>query len=107
MKKGKFNLLTPENAWRVLGVFIVLTLIFSAIAGLTITRGNKVIIKNITLDVRGAALNFEQYEPRNVDSEGHTARTAFLPSSCSTADQRAWQPATWSPGNLQSAASSY
>ncbi len=69
MKKGKFNLLTPENAWRVLGVFIVLTLIFSAIAGLTITRGNKVIIKNITLDVRGAALNFEQYEPRNVDSE--------------------------------------
>ena len=69
MKKGKFNLLTAENAWRVLGVFLVLTLIFAGIAGLTITRGNKVIVKTVTLDVRGAALNFEQYEPRNVDSE--------------------------------------
>ncbi len=69
MKKGKFNLLTSENAWRVLGVFLVLTLIFAGIAGLTITRGNKIIVKTITLDVRGAALNFEQYEPRNVDSE--------------------------------------
>ena len=69
MCKGKFNLLTPGNAWRVLGVFIVLTLIFAACAGLIITRGNKIIVKTITLDVRGAALNFEQYEPRNVDSE--------------------------------------
>jgi predicted secreted protein len=69
MKKGKFNLLTPENAWRVLGVFLILTLVFSAIAGLIITRGNKIVVKSITLDVRGAALTFEQYEPRNVDSE--------------------------------------
>jgi len=69
MFKEKLSLKTHSGAWRVLWVFLILTLVFSAIAGLIITRGNKVIMKTVTLDVRGAALNFEQYEPRNVDSE--------------------------------------
>jgi hypothetical protein len=68
MFKGKFNLSTAEGAWRVLAVSLVLVLVFSAVAGLIITDGNKIIVKEITLDVRGAALTLEQYEPRNVSS---------------------------------------
>ena len=69
MKKGCFSLKNSKGAWLILGISVALVLIFSAIAGLFITQNNRVMVKKITLDTRGASLSIEQYEPRNVSSD--------------------------------------
>ena len=69
MKKGCFSLKNSKGAWLILGISVALVLIFSAVAGLFITQNNRVMVKKITLDTRGASLSIEQYEPRNVSSD--------------------------------------
>ena len=68
MKKC-LSLKNSKGAWLVLGISVALVLIFSAVAGLFITQNNRVMVKKITLDTRGAGLSIEQYEPRNVSSD--------------------------------------
>ena len=69
MKKGCVSLKNSKGAWLILGISVALVLIFSAVAGLFITQNNRVMVKKITLDTRGASLSIEQYEPRNVSSD--------------------------------------
>lgn len=65
----KLNLSTSAGAWRVLALFLILVLLFSACANVIQTGGYKYNCKEITLDTRGASLSLEQYEPRNVSSD--------------------------------------
>lgn len=68
MKEKKFTLKTVEGSWRVLAVFLALILLFSILACALITRGYKIGVSDVNLDVRGADLSMELYKPVEVDS---------------------------------------
>ncbi|MCF0262706.1 MAG: hypothetical protein HUK23_07330, partial [Sphaerochaetaceae bacterium] len=70
MEKGKkiFTFSTKEGALRLLGLFLACVVLFSLFAQLIITRGYKIEISDIVINVRGADLHFEQYFPANADN---------------------------------------
>ena len=65
----KLTLSTSEGRWRLLALFAALIILFSACGNAVITGGYKFNCKTVTLDVQGASLSIEQYEPRNISSD--------------------------------------
>lgn len=69
MKKGSFfTFRTLDGSRRLLGLFILLILIFSIAAQAISTKGYKISVSDVTIEVRGADLHFELYKPANVSS---------------------------------------
>ena len=91
----KLTLSTSEGRWRLLALFAALIILFSACGNAVITGGYKFNCKTVTLDVQGASLSIEQYEPRNISSDSSIAL------SCFTAALRAFPLQAWWHGNLR------
>ncbi len=67
MKKDYWQMIrTRKGAARMLGIFLILVLLFTCVAALLAHSGTRVVITEITTDVRGATLNGELYTPRGV-----------------------------------------
>lgn len=67
--KDKFTLKTSEGSWRLLALFLALIVLFSACANAIQTGGYRYNVETVKLDVRGATLSFDQYQPRNINSD--------------------------------------
>lgn len=69
MKKDSFfTFRTFEGSRRLLGLFLLLIMIFSIAAQAISTRGYKISVSDVVIEVRGADLHFELYKPANVSS---------------------------------------
>lgn len=67
-KKKRFTLSTQKGSWRLFALFLALVLLFSLFAQAVFTRGYKISVSDVTIEVRGADLHFELYKPANVSS---------------------------------------
>lgn len=67
--KKKFTLSTSEGSWRLMILFLVLIMVFSALANVIQTNGYNYTVRTVYIDVRGATFSFDQYQPRNIDSD--------------------------------------
>nr|WP_297770681.1 hypothetical protein [uncultured Butyrivibrio sp.] len=67
--RERFTLKTKEGSWHLFALFMALIVIFSACASVIQTGGYRYTVKTVKIDVRGATLSFDQYQPRNIDSD--------------------------------------
>ena len=69
-KKGFWSALkTSKGAWKMLAICLAVIIVFSCIGSLLAHTGIKVVIRNISIDARGAILTAELYVPRHVSAE--------------------------------------
>lgn len=71
MKEKLFSLKTTKGALRLLALFVGLIVLFSFLAQIVMTRGYKIEISDIVINVRGADLHFEMYAPANADNNSN------------------------------------
>lgn len=70
-KKKFFTFSTNEGSLRLLALFVVLIAVFSLLAQVITTRGYKVNISDVVLNVRGGDLHMEMYAPANADNNSN------------------------------------
>ncbi len=68
-KNGTFSLQTREGCKRWLAILFALVMVFSCIAQLLSSSGNRVKVENVTFDMRGAEINGDLYYPAGVTDE--------------------------------------
>lgn len=68
MNKKESLFATREGSFKLMVIFFVLIIAFSLIAQVISTRGYKIAITDVILDVRGGDLHMELYRPANADS---------------------------------------
>ncbi|MDO4493805.1 MAG: hypothetical protein Q4C53_07980 [Clostridia bacterium] len=69
MNEKKLTFKTKAGSRRLLALFLALTLILAGIAGYVQSDKNRIMKKNVSLDVRGGILSIEQYEPRGINAD--------------------------------------
>ncbi len=69
MKREKiFSWKTKDGCFHFFALFAALILVFGLATQIVVTRGYKINVSDIVIDVRGADLHFELYKPVDVDS---------------------------------------
>ena len=71
MKEKLFSFKTTKGALRLLALFVALIVVFSVLAQVITTRGYKVEVSDIMINVRGADLHFEMYAPAGADNNSN------------------------------------
>lgn len=71
MKEKLFSFKTTKGALRLLALFVALIVLFSVLAQVITTRGYKVEVSDIMINVRGADLHFEMYAPADADNNSN------------------------------------
>ncbi len=70
-KKKFFSFKTTEGSLRFLALFIGLIFVFSLLSQVIMTKGYKIDVSDVVINVRGADLHMEMYAPSNADNNSN------------------------------------
>ncbi len=70
-KKRFFSFKTTEGSLRFLVLFVVLIAVFSLLAQVIMTKGYKINVSDVVINVRGADLHMELYAPADADNNSN------------------------------------